>query len=240
MTFTENKQDSLMRSADKGVERSENTLNTFESIAEERSAQLGTRNDNEQAQVKKSKASLSSRLSKPLRRSRKSSTVSEKSVKKLDDIPDELFEKHGLDKEEMKKLNINIDNLAAFWDEFTLKTRKKQEINPFSARFNGKKEVPEDHIIETKSEERVNEAQIWMNKELSKLIEVINKHGIYCKETDSTSISFGELFVIYETISNTLVFMLIKARKKGKLYFDENKESLYQGRDDEIMISLNH
>ena len=51
-------------------------------------------------------------------------------------------------------------------------------------------------------------------------------------------ITFGELFEAYLTISNKLVGTLIRARKNKFVYFQG--EMLYQGRDENVPITLLH
>ena len=51
-----------------------------------------------------------------------------------------------------------------------------------------------------------------------------------------TTIEFGKLFGIYTYISNKLVGILLRARKYGLVDFEG--ETLFQRRDDEVIISL--
>ena len=50
------------------------------------------------------------------------------------------------------------------------------------------------------------------------------------------SIKFGRLFEIYVRISNKLVGVLLRARKHGLVHFEG--ETLFQGRDDDVRVSL--
>lgn len=49
-------------------------------------------------------------------------------------------------------------------------------------------------------------------------------------------IKFGELFRLYQTISNKVVGILLRARKHGYVEFEG--EMLYQKRDDHVIIKL--
>ncbi|KAK3591635.1 hypothetical protein CHS0354_013818 [Potamilus streckersoni] len=50
------------------------------------------------------------------------------------------------------------------------------------------------------------------------------------------TVAFGTLFTAYEEISNSVVGLLIRARKHNLVNFEG--EMLYQGRDDDIVITL--
>ncbi len=53
----------------------------------------------------------------------------------------------------------------------------------------------------------------------------------------SRDIAFGELFSIYVVVSNKLVGVLLRARKHGIVDFEG--ETLFQGRDDKTVVTLN-
>lgn len=143
---------------------------------------------------------------------------------------------------ESKRKKSNLRNslrgmkkLANFWDDLNKKNMAKQEINPFSQRFKGSKQFADKSVLDSKSDERAKKAQEWTNKEIDRVVQVIKDYGSVDEETKQTRITFGELFLIYEKISDTLVFMLIKARKRKRVFFDAG-EMLLQGRDDHVFI----
>lgn len=64
---------------------------------------------------------------------------------------------------------------------------------------------------------------------------VIEEHG-KPYEGGLAEIKFGELFRLYQVISNKVVGVLIRARKHGFVEFEG--EMLYQGRDDGVILRL--
>jgi len=67
------------------------------------------------------------------------------------------------------------------------------------------------------------------------LCSVIEEHGKPI-ENGLAEIQFGELFRLYQVISNKVVGVLIRARKHGYVEFEG--EMLYQKRDDHVIIKL--
>lgn len=144
--------------------------------------------------------------------------------------------------EREKKLRDSIrgiKNLASFWGEQQERNKAKQEANPFSSAFNGNRQVLAENVMESKSGQRAKQAQEWTTKEIKKLVEIIKEYGIFSKADNATKITFGELFIIYEQVSDSLVFMLKKAKKRQLIYFDAG-ELLLQGRDDHVLIYAYH
>lgn len=64
---------------------------------------------------------------------------------------------------------------------------------------------------------------------------MIEEHGKPIA-SDVVEIKFGELFRLYQVISNKVVGVLIRARKYGFVEFEG--EMLYQRRDDNVIIKL--
>lgn len=88
---------------------------------------------------------------------------------------------------------------------------------------------------EGKTAERGKQAAQLLRNEVALLVEVIGKHGT--KHEDGTAtMRFKELFELYKVISNKLVGLLLRARKYGLVKFEG--EMLYQGRDDNVVITL--
>jgi hypothetical protein len=56
--------------------------------------------------------------------------------------------------------------------------------------------------------------------------------------SDGQTTTFGVLFKFYETKSNKLVGDLLRARKHNLVEFDQSKEILFQGQDDNVVIRL--
>lgn len=74
-----------------------------------------------------------------------------------------------------------------------------------------------------------------MEDEIRVLCSVIEEHGSPVQDGIAI-IKFGELFRLYQVISNKVVGVLIRARKHGYVEFDG--EMLYQKRDDDKAIKL--
>lgn len=72
-------------------------------------------------------------------------------------------------------------------------------------------------------------------KEMAKLVEVIEENGIV-GEHNCKSITFGELFVLYQDISDTLVGILMRAKKYKKLFY--KGQMLFQGMHNAVVIQL--
>ena len=87
----------------------------------------------------------------------------------------------------------------------------------------------------SKTEARGIKAHENIEDEIRVLCSVIEEHGNPI--TDGLAeIKFGELFRLYQVISNKVVGVLIRARKHGYVEFEG--EMLYQKRDDNVVIRL--
>lgn len=89
----------------------------------------------------------------------------------------------------------------------------------------------------SKSAERVTQANNWVKSEIDKLLEIIIENAeAQDPVTGYMNISFGKLFNLYQDISNTLVGILMRARKRKLIAYEG--EMLYQGADDDVIISV--
>uniref|UniRef100_A0AC35UC75 Costars domain-containing protein n=1 Tax=Rhabditophanes sp. KR3021 TaxID=114890 RepID=A0AC35UC75_9BILA len=86
------------------------------------------------------------------------------------------------------------------------------------------------------TELRAKKASDHIAKEMGIVCQVIEEYGEYNKDTGKIEIKFGQLFHIYQFISDKVVGMLLRARKHKMVSFET--EMLYQGRDDHQIISL--
>ena len=87
----------------------------------------------------------------------------------------------------------------------------------------------------TKTEVRGKRAGNLVTTEVATLCQVLHDLG-HRKEDGTFIISFGFLFEVYTKISNKLVGMLLRARRQGLVKFEG--EMLYQGRDENVIITL--
>ena len=87
----------------------------------------------------------------------------------------------------------------------------------------------------SKTWERAQTAHRHVVEEISLLCHVIETHGQQ-DPNGQTLILFGDLFEVYSSISETVVGMLLRARKHQLLYFEG--ETLFQRKDDHVPILL--
>lgn len=87
----------------------------------------------------------------------------------------------------------------------------------------------------SKTEARGIKAHENIEDEIRILCSVIEEHGNPIND-GLAEIKFGELFRLYQVISNKVVGVLIRARKHGFVEFEG--EMLYQRRDDDKIIRL--
>jgi hypothetical protein len=131
-----------------------------------------------------------------------------------------------------------------FWKQKSENHEKSQKQNPFSdgrsakATVCGPKRGDADYGCAKRgsfTEMRAIQAQEWVNAEIDKLVSVITELGTEGTE-GKTSVKFGPLFVAYQDISDTLVGILQRAKKRGHISYPG--EILFQGAHDHVEIIL--
>ncbi|XP_072913450.1 actin-binding Rho-activating protein [Hemitrygon akajei] len=152
--------------------------------------------------------------------------------------------------EERESVHINelrtpepygIATLRQKWQKWAGDHREYQRSNPFSGAH-----VPawEPHRAGeeygrpkkgSKTEQRGKDAQRLVDREIEELLYIIRKNGEPGPD-GNICVRFGKLFDAYVTISNKVVGLLLRARKHGLIDFDG--EMLWQGRDDQVLITL--
>ncbi|XP_055380310.1 actin-binding Rho-activating protein-like [Condylostylus longicornis] len=84
---------------------------------------------------------------------------------------------------------------------------------------------------------RGKKANFHVNREMLQLCEIIDQQGMPNQYNPELKvILFGDLFDIYNYISNKVVGILLRARKHGLVYFEG--EMLFQRRDDDVPIFM--
>ncbi|CAG2163436.1 unnamed protein product [Oppiella nova] len=141
--------------------------------------------------------------------------------------------------------NTDLGSRITQFQERADQHKEKQKLNPFSGSFDAvsaakqklNKEDPNygRPVEGSKTEQRGKQAAQLLFNEIKLLCEIISKHGVDAGEGRHT-ITFKELFELYKVISNKVVGLLIRARKHRLIDFEG--EMLYQGRDDNIVITL--
>lgn len=88
-------------------------------------------------------------------------------------------------------------------------------------------------------EKRAEQAALWVEKEIDKLIAEIESIGR--KSGNQIEITFGELFNHYQDVSDTLVGILQRAKKRGIVKYEGmGGDLLLQRKHDHVVITLDH
>ena len=119
-------------------------------------------------------------------------------------------------------------------------TQKEWDRNPYSGNYtrpvykttDERYGRPEEGSL---TERRAKAGGEYVLREMIFLCECINKYGT--PQPDGTvTITFGLMFDLYSTYSESLVGMLLRARKHGCIHFEG--EMLYQRQDEKKIITL--
>lgn len=84
---------------------------------------------------------------------------------------------------------------------------------------------------------RVEHAKDWLDEEIEKLLRTIVSYGTVDQLTRKVYIKFKDLFDAYVDISNTVVGLLMRARKRGHVSYSGNG-MLYQRQSDDVLITI--
>ena len=127
--------------------------------------------------------------------------------------------------------------MKAKFDAQVASAEAEAKSNPFSKNFDkGAARLKKGDagygtaVAGSATADRAAKAQAWVETEIEKLIEVIKENG------DGTTITFGVLFEVYANISDTLVGILMRARKRKRLHFES--DMLFQGVHDSVVIRI--
>ncbi|XP_060654308.1 actin-binding Rho-activating protein isoform X1 [Drosophila nasuta] len=146
----------------------------------------------------------------------------------------------------MTEQTNNEDNTVLsrimLFNEHVKQHQQWQSINPFS--HCSVKDMPKRSFLKDQygtappgslSQQRALQAQMISLQEILQLCQLINEK---CEARDSSDISlkFGELFELYNHISDKLLGTLLCARRHK--YVDFDGETLFQGRDDAKHVRL--
>uniref|UniRef100_A0A8C9G6G9 Actin-binding Rho-activating protein n=1 Tax=Pavo cristatus TaxID=9049 RepID=A0A8C9G6G9_PAVCR len=138
-----------------------------------------------------------------------------------------------------------VSSLKNRWQEWADQHIVTQKLNPFSEEF--------DHELAmstrlhkgdegygrpkegTKTAERAKRAEAHIHREIRDLCFIIETMATPRRD-GKIQVTFGELFERYVRISDKVVGILMRARKHGLVDFEG--EMLWQGRDDNVIITL--
>lgn len=110
------------------------------------------------------------------------------------------------------------------------------ESSSYKLEFKGKDESYGNPPPGSLTEARHKKACQHINKELSQLLCIIRSIGTKDEETGQVKVTFFKLFRYYIPISDKIVGLLLRARRWKLVHFPG--EMLYQGQDDEAIITL--
>ncbi|XP_072226863.1 actin binding Rho activating protein b [Leuresthes tenuis] len=145
----------------------------------------------------------------------------------------------------LSKTYSAVGNLKSRWQNWAVEHTVSQKLNPFSEYFDHDYSMslrlqkgqegygrPKDG---TKTAERAKRAEQHIHREIDDMCYVIRTMADPDPD-GKTRVTFGELFDRYVRISDKVVGILMRARKHGKVAFEG--EMLWQGQDDEVIITL--
>lgn len=130
----------------------------------------------------------------------------------------------------------------AMWQQKVDTHLEAQEQNVFSGGYQGENRLKRGDEGYGKPKEgsethrRAQEASKWVEKEIDKMVGVIKKIGEYDEQRGGYTVTFGELFKAYQDISDTLVGILMRAKKRKRVYYIG--DMLYQGASDSVRITV--
>ena len=87
----------------------------------------------------------------------------------------------------------------------------------------------------SQSEARAAKASDWVDNEIDKLLKVISDNG-KAGPDGKLSITFGQLFILYQDISDSLVGIMMRAKKRSRLRYEG--DMLWQGVHDAVCITI--
>lgn len=118
-----------------------------------------------------------------------------------------------------------IANRLAMWQDKIDQHMEGQSANVFSASYkegNKPRKGSKSYGVAAKgsaSANRAEQASAWVEKEIDKLVQTIKKIGEYDESKGGYTVDFGKLFVTYENISDSLVGILMRAKKRNRIYY---------------------
>lgn len=120
----------------------------------------------------------------------------------------------------------NVRFKRALWQTKVFEHQQKQSINPFSNSHNHQSHPTFDKssgeygrpVPGSQTASRGVQANEWVNNEIERLLSVIQDLGTR-RDDGTICVKFGLLFYAYQSISNSLVGILIRAKKRNYLHY---------------------
>ncbi|EGB08626.1 hypothetical protein AURANDRAFT_7936, partial [Aureococcus anophagefferens] len=88
----------------------------------------------------------------------------------------------------------------------------------------------------SETEKRWQRGKAWVDEQIAGLIKVIRDIGDTDAATGTTTVKFGALFYTYADISDSLVGIMMRAKKRKRLYYEG--DMLFQGSSDNVIVSV--
>jgi len=137
----------------------------------------------------------------------------------------------------------DVKRKANLWQQKLDEQASKSRANPFSQNFTG--ETSLDHLSKEEygrpvegslTDIRGKQAASWVDHEVDKLVGEILKIGRFDpSEGGLATVAFGELFLHYQDISNTVVGILMRAKKRKRVKYEG--EMLFQHSSKNVKIT---
>ncbi|XP_004607732.2 actin-binding Rho-activating protein [Sorex araneus] len=144
-----------------------------------------------------------------------------------------------------QRKHSEVNNLKGRWQQWADEHMQSQRLNPFSEEFDYQLAMstrlhkgdegygrPKEG---TKTAERAKRAEEHIHREIRDLCFIIRTMARHRRD-GKIQVTFGDLFDRYVRISDKVVGILMRARKHGLVDFEG--EMLWQGRDDQVVITL--
>uniref|UniRef100_A0A7S3NLY4 Costars domain-containing protein n=1 Tax=Aureoumbra lagunensis TaxID=44058 RepID=A0A7S3NLY4_9STRA len=135
----------------------------------------------------------------------------------------------------------SVSTAAKLWDTRAQQIETEQKTNTFSKFYdpNATKQLPpKDGEYGTPppgsaTAARWEKGKKWVDEQIDNLIQAIHDIG----ETDDncTIVTFGALFYYYADVSDSLVGILMRAKKRQRLFYEG--DMLFQNKDDHVIIT---
>mmetsp|Transcript_3417 Transcript_3417/g.10445 ORF Transcript_3417/g.10445 Transcript_3417/m.10445 type:complete len:179 (-) Transcript_3417:524-1060(-) len=131
-----------------------------------------------------------------------------------------------------------VAETAQLWAQRAEAASASQKTNAFSTHFDpeaakalGDYGTPAPGSL---TEQRWHKGKAWVDEQIDNLLAVIRDVG----DTDdnATTVDFGTLFANYADVSDSLVGILMRAKKRNRLYYAG--DMLFQSKDDHVIITV--
>lgn len=145
------------------------------------------------------------------------------------------------DRRNFQQRRGSIDKLASKWANFAHSHQTMMESNPFNEDYQGPKEIFKKGdanwgVPQGKTLERGVKAHQYIIKEIQNLLDVMIGMAQVDKASKKFYVTFKQIFDRYVRISDKVVGLLMRAKKRKCVSFDA--EMLWQGRDDNVKIFI--